>query len=279
MNALPRESPMHEPVAAIDDANVMRVMSESSESVPPTLSDIADESRRIVAEAGRQGVVLRITGSVAFQLRVRGRVSLPRPPLQDIDLVAPAGAERRTVRLLTDLGYSGENEFNARHGATRLVFWDRPRERKLEVFLGTLVMCHTLPLAERLAIESETIPLAELLLTKLQIVELNEKDVTDMLSLLIAYDVGASDLDQINAERIAELCARDWGLNHTVDRTLSRLGADPPSYRLTPEQRSGVDERIGRLSRTLEAKPKSVAWRLRARVGERMRWYEEPEEI
>jgi len=187
---------------------------------------------------------LPVTGSVAFRLRVGDRVRLPRPPLQDIDLVAPSGTERRTARVLTDLGYSGEKEFNARHGASRLVFWDRARERKLEVFLGTLVMCHTLPLSERLAIEAETIPMAEMLLTKLQIVQLNEKDVTDMLSLLIAYDVGASDTDQINAERIAELCARDWGLHHTVDRTLGRLAADPPSYELSPGQRSAVDERM-----------------------------------
>jgi hypothetical protein len=233
----------------------------------------------VVAAAGSRGEVLRITGSVAFHVRVGGRVRLPRPPLQDIDLVAPSGTERRATRLLTDLGYSGEKEFNARHGASRLVFWDRARDRKLEVFLGTLVMSHTLPIAERLNIETETVPLAELFLTKLQIVELNEKDVTDMLSLLIAFEVGASDVDQINAEHIALLCARDWGLHHTVHRTLERLATDPPSYQLSEAHRTVVDERIGKLRQALEAKPKSVAWRLRARVGERVRWYEEPEEI
>jgi hypothetical protein len=257
----------------------MRVMSETGESTSQTHPDITQEARRVVAEAGTRGEVLRITGSVAFHLRVNGRVRLPRPALQDIDLIAPAGTERRTSRLLNDLGYTGERDFNARHGATRLVFWDRARDRKLEVFLGTVVMCHTLPLAERLVIETETIPLAEMLLTKLQIVELNEKDVVDMHSLLIAYEVGPSDAAQINAERIAELCARDWGLHHTVQRTLDRLATDPPSYRLTPDQRKEVDARISRLRRALEAKPKTVAWRLRARVGERVRWYEEPEEI
>jgi len=278
MKVLTRDG-LHEPTTFIGGANVMRVMSEAGEADSQTLADIAQESRRVVAAAGMQGEVLRITGSVAFQLRVGTRVRLPRPPLQDIDLVAPSGAERRTARLLADLGYSPEREFNARHGASRLAFWDRARDRKLEVFLGTLVMCHTLPLAERLGIEAETIPLAELLLTKLQIVELNEKDVTDMHSLLIAYEVGISDLDQINGERIAELCARDWGLHHTVDRTLNRIAADPPSYELTESQRTVVDERIGKLRRALDAKPKSVAWRLRAKVGERVRWYEEPEEI
>jgi len=261
------------------DANVDRVTPETGEAGVPTLPDIADESRRVVSEARGRGEVLRVAGSVAFRLRVGDRVRLPRPALQDIDLVAPSGRERRTTRVLTDLGYTGERDFNARHGASRLLFWDRARERKLEVFVGTFVMCHTLPIADRLGIEPETIPLAEMMLTKLQIVELNEKDVADMHSLLIAVDVGESDVDQINAKLIAALCARDWGLHHTVSRTLDTLGSDPPSYQLTGGQRMVVDDRVAKLRTALEAEPKSVAWRLRAKVGERMRWYEEPEEI
>jgi hypothetical protein len=266
-------------VAAAGGANVIGVSSGTGQSDTQTHPDIAHEARRVVAEAGNRGEVLRITGSVAFHLRVAGRVRLPRPAAQDIDLIAPSGTERRTAKLLADLGYTGEREFNARHGATRLVFWDRARDRKLEVFLGTFVMCHALPLAERLEIETETIPLAEMLLTKLQIVALNEKDVADMHSLLIACEVGSSDADEINVERIAELCARDWGLHHTVHRTLDRLAVDPPSYQLTREQRAEVDRRIGHLRGALEAKPKTMAWRLRARVGERVKWYKEPEEI
>jgi hypothetical protein len=261
------------------DANVDRVMSETEQAGTPTLPDIAHESRRVVAEAGTRGELLRVAGSVAFRLRVGDRVRLPRPPLQDIDLVAPSGRDRRTVRVLTDLGYTGERDFNARHGASRLLFWDRHRERKLEVFVGTFVMCHTLPIADRLGIEAETIPLAEMMLTKLQIVELNEKDVADMHSLLIAFGVGESDTDEINSNYIAALCAREWGLHHTVSRTLDTLGIDPPSYQLSDSQRAIVDERIGKLRAALEAEPKSVAWRLRSKVGERMRWYEEPEEI
>jgi hypothetical protein len=244
-----------------------------------TLPDIAGEARRVVARATEQGELLRIAGGVAFQVRVAGRVQLPRPPLQDIDLVAPARSERRIVAALTGLGYAGEKAFNARHGDHRLIFWDEPRERKLEVFVGTFVMCHELPLAERLDFEPETLPLAELLLTKLQIVELNEKDMADMHSLLITHDVGAVDGEEINSGRIAALCANDWGLHHTVTRTLARLREDPPSYTLTSEQRDAVNDRIDRLERAIEQKPKSLAWRMRAKVGERVRWYEEPEEI
>lgn len=244
-----------------------------------TLPDMIDEARRIVAQATERGEVLRLAGGVAFKVRTAERVQLPRPPLNDIDLVARARRERGVLALLTELGYTGEKAFNARHGDRRLILWDEPRERKLEVFVGTLMMCHELPIAERLELDTETIPLAELLLTKLQIVELNEKDVADAHSLLITHDVGTGDADEINSARIASLCAKDWGLHHTVTRTLARLREDPPGYALTPEQRHLVDERLTKLERAIEEHPKTMSWRMRARVGERVRWYEEPEEI
>jgi hypothetical protein len=244
-----------------------------------TLPSIGDEAQRVVAQATDRGELVRIAGSVAFQLRVSGRAGLPRPAPVDIDLIAPARSERRIGALLTDLGYTGEKEFNARHGDRRLIFWDQSRDRKLEVFVGVFVMCHSLPLAERLDVDAETVPLAELLLTKLQIVELNEKDLCDMHSLLITHEVGGADDEQINSQRIAALCGADWGLHHTVDRTLERLAEDPPSYTLTVEQRHAVDERVAVLRQAIEDQPKTFAWRMRARVGERVRWYEEPEEI
>jgi hypothetical protein len=244
-----------------------------------TYEEIGDEARRVVARATERGEILRIAGGVAFQLRVAGRLTLPRPPLGDIDLVAPAKRERRVVALLTELGYTGEKEFNARHGDRRLIFWDEARNRKLEVFVGRFVMCHELPIAARLEVEPETLALAELLLTKLQIIELNEKDLADMHSLIVTHDVGDSDDDQINAARIASLCGSDWGLHHTVSLTLSRLGEDPPSYTLTADQRALVQERVGKLQRAIDEQPKSMSWRMRARVGERVQWYIEPEEI
>jgi hypothetical protein len=247
--------------------------------VAATVADIVEEARRVVAAATRRGMVVRISGGASFQLRVQGGASLPRAPINDIDLVAPSGTERRVSKTLTEFGYEGEMAFNARHGETRLMFWDRSRDRKLEVFLGTFLMCHPLPIARRLHIDRETIPLAELLLTKLQIVELNEKDMADMHMLLLAHDVGSADGDVINQDLIASLCAADWGLHHTITRTLGRLRSDPPSYRLDPEQRRLVDERVDRIVAAIEQRPKTLAWQIRSRVGERVPWYVEPEEV
>ena len=71
-------------------------------------------------------------------------------------------------------------------------------------------------------------PLAELVLTKLQIVELNEKDVRDTALLSDGHAVSCHDDETINGERIAELCGGDWGpwrtITHNLERCREHLG-------------------------------------------------------
>lgn len=241
--------------------------------------DMVDEAAWIVASAAERACALRIIGGIAFILLTRDRVTLPRLSPADIDLVAPAKTERKVAATLEALGYAGDRGFNARHGDRRLLFKSPIGGRKVEVFVGTFEMCHRLSLTDRLSVQTPTVPRAELLLTKLQIFELNEKDLTDIHLLLLASDVGSSDSGTINANRISELCARDWGLHHTVCRNLERARETPPSYTLTPDQRTTIELRTAELRRAIDDHPKSAAWRLRAAVGERVRWYEEPEEI
>jgi hypothetical protein len=123
------------------------------------------------------------------------------------------------------------------------------------------------------------VPLAELLLTKLQIAELNEKDVGDSLALLHGHPVGEADGDSVNAARIAEVLAADWGLWRTFTGNLAVSRERLQGYELTGDERESVWGRIDALTERIEAEPKSRAWKLRARIGERKRWYETPEEV
>jgi hypothetical protein len=246
-----------------------------------THEEIGAEARRVVAAATDRGEVLRIAGGVAYQLRVAGRVALPRAPLGDIDLIAPAKRNRRVAALLTEIGYTPEKEFNARHGDRRLIFWDLARERKLEVFVGTFVMCHELPIAERLEVEPETVPLAELLLTKLQIVELNEKDADDCLRLLVTFPLEDSDdAGAIDLRVFRSLVADDWGWWRTVTLNLERISALLNGGARPAIEGGKLDARtqLQALSDAAESAPKSRRWKMRARIGERKRWYDVPEE-
>jgi hypothetical protein len=140
-------------------------------------------------------------------------------------------------------------------------------------------MCHRIPLSERLELEASTVPLAELLLTKLQIIELNEKDVRDTVLLLHGHPVEEHDEDAVNGARIASLCAADWGLWRTITANLEHCRDRVDDYELLSPEREQIAARFNQILDRVEAEPKSRGWKLRAKVGERKRWYDLPEEV
>jgi hypothetical protein len=163
-----------------------------------------------------------------------------------------------------------------------MLFRDVANERDLDVLIGEFAMCHELPVLDEAVPERLTIPLADLLLTKLQIVELNQKDLWDVYNLLHAHVVvdggGAGGLDAIDGGRIAALCARDWGLWRTVTQSLATLREPEHEAALPDDVRDTVRGRVAELESAIDGAKKSRRWSMRSRIGERVRWYEEPEE-
>jgi hypothetical protein len=165
------------------------------------------------------------------------------------------------------------------NGNERLLFHDLEHGRQVDVFVGSFRMCHVIPLTERLSPGHRTVPLAELLLTKLQIVELNEKDVRDTMLLFHGHEVADHDDEAVNGGRIAELCAGDWGLWRTITGNLERCQEMTGSYDLPDEDRHRISDRFRALLGRIEAEPKGRGWKMRAKIGERKRWYDLPEEV
>jgi hypothetical protein len=244
-------------------------------------SDLEIEARRLLRLAAQTGVPLRLIGGMAIRMLAGARAhpALERV-IRDLDLVT-ARREGRSVReLLTSSGYVPNREFNALHGHHRLLFYDETHDRQVDVFIGEFRMCHELPLTERLEAQPLTLPAAELLMTKLQIVKFNEKDRADALNLLLSHEVAAGrDDGAINAGRIVQLTSQDWGLQHTFELNLGRLSEALPALPLSDAERQLIGGRITALREAMSAAPKSRRWKLRARVGERKQWYEEPEEV
>lgn len=242
------------------------------------LADPVAEAMRVATEAGTE-LSLRLLGGVAVRLHVD---HVPRSLIrefEDIDFVTTSKAGGDVARLLEDLGYQGNERFNTLNGHRRLVFYDLENHRHVDVFVGEFSLCHKIPLEERLDLDSPTIPLADLLLTKLQVVEINHKDLGDIALLLLEHEVAEHDKEAVNGAYVAELLASDWGLWRTATGSLERLRSRLTELGLEAGQLQIVAERIERLLAQVEDQPKSMKWRARARVGERKRWYEEPEEI
>jgi hypothetical protein len=243
------------------------------------LTDVVAEAARILDAASGLRTPLRLLGGVAVRVHAHGELppALARP-YADIDLATEKKGGPETVELLESLGYVPNERFNALNGASRLLMYDLEHERQVDVFVGEFEMCHRIPL-DRLALESSTIPLAELLLTKLQIVQLNPKDMRDVWAVLLFHDVGEHDEETVNADVVARRLAADWGLWRTTRGNLERLRGELPGSGLGDVERAAIDDRLRRLWERVEREPKSLRWRSRARLGDRAKWYEEPEEV
>ena len=241
-----------------------------------TRPDIVDEALHVLAVGA--DVPLRVLGGVAVA------ISLPRGPVlprryNDIDFITARGAGPTAAKLFEGLGYEGDHQFNGLNGHRRLLFYDVANTRRVDVFVGRFEMCHMWPLERRLTVTERTIPLCDLLLTKLQIFAVNEKDQRDILSLLHGHMLTESDAQGINSAYIAERCAIDWGLWRTVTMNIERAREAVPRFELARRDEATISSRLGELRTRIDAEPKSTKWKLRARVGERVPWYEEPEEI
>jgi hypothetical protein len=250
-------------------------LSDSSE----IQADVVEEGRRLIGVAEAANVPLRLLGGVA--VRVRASSALPGSltrEYKDIDVAVSRKGSGAAAKLLKDIGYEPHVGFNAMNARERLLFYDEPNRRQLDVFVGAFRMCHEIPLEQRLTVDAATVPLAELLLTKLQIVELNEKDVRDTVALFHEHEVTGDD-SGVNASRVAELCGADWGLWRTITANLQNVRSHLDRYALSPAENELVGSRLDAVQERIEAAPKSRAWRLRARVGDRVKWYETPEEV
>jgi hypothetical protein len=244
--------------------------------------DITEEMNRLMDAAQENKLHLRLIGGLAIKVH---SPSASHRALQrtypDIDLVAPKRDKRKLDVFFANMGYLPEKNFNLLNGDRRQIFYDAETGRRIDIFVGDFEMCHKLPMRGRLDAHPVTVPLAELFLSKTQIVELNRKDALDIISLLLDNEVGYSDENQINIDHITRLCIKDWGLYKTLTITLSKveniLVESNPG--LDAEQQQIVLTRINTIRRLLDRANKPILWKVRDRVGTRIRWYTEVEEV
>lgn len=242
------------------------------------------EVERVIGAAEAAGATLRVLGSIGVALHCPDAKRL-LPAFErtyaDIDFAAYGKQAREVTAAISSLGYREDREVFITSGGRRAIF-DHPTSLAihLDVFYDELEFCHRIPLAGRLAVDRPTIPLAELLLSKLQIVKLNEKDVIDTILLLLDHELGAGDADVIDAGRVAQLAAEEWGLWRTLTMNLDKVATFAGTYpQLDAEQAAKVTAGALALKRAIDAVPKPLAWRLRDRVGDRRQWWTDVDEV
>lgn len=239
------------------------------------------EGPRLVQMADDAGVAVRLFGGVAiWQRSGEGtRAALGRD-YADVDLVAHRRQSRALRDLLEQEGYLPERTFNATHGAGRLLYHAADGSFHIDIFLDRFSMSHTLDFEHRLELEDLSLPAADLLLAKLQVVEVNRKDLSDAAMLLLDHRLGDEDgAGKLNVAYVSQVCAADWGLYTTSSDNLERLAGLVADLSLGEGPADTLGGRIAELRDQLHRAPKTRGWKLRARIGRRKRWYETPEEV
>ena len=244
------------------------------------LGNIVEETKRILLESKKRGIVLRLFGGMAIRLHSPSAThrSLERK-YADIDFMALKKQSKEIRKLFADLGYTSRDVFNALQGDRRLIFQDLENNRRIDIFLNIFAMCHTFDFSDRLTIDTDTISLADLLATKLQVVEMTEREYRDITALVHDHEIGDSDAPEtISGKYLANLCADKWGVYKTFTTNIANVISRLDQTSLEEKDKQIVLNRLEDLRRRIEAVPKTVRWKARARLGEKVQWYELPEQ-
>jgi len=246
-----------------------------------TLADLVAEMHRLINAASESQIKLRAFGGLAILVHSQKDSRYFRRDAPDIDLIVSKNERQKLESFFRSVGYSPDKQFNLLNGMRRQIYYRESDDLRIDILVGDFEMCHKLPLDDRLHVDPVTIPMAELLLSKAQVVELNHKDAFDIVSLLLNNEIGSEKDGSIDLERIASLCAQDWGLYKTTSINLNRvedLLADE-DLKLKKEERELILGRVRQIQKAFDDMPKSLAWQMRDKVGTRVRWYMEVEEV
>jgi hypothetical protein len=232
----------------------------------------------IVHAIAVKGGRARLFGGRAVALLCKDKIppELKRDSL-DIDLFILRRDRKIVTQVLKELGCAPEAEFNLLNGNQRLIF--HHYDTKIDIFIDSFRMSHEIELAGRIAEADVTLSPTDLLLTKLQVAEINPKDMTDVAALFLALPLDPSDRLGLDPQYLARCLAKDWGLWRTSTMNLAKTRESAPDF--LPRSGNWLD-RLNDVISTIEERiantPKSLKWRSRAIIGERMPWFERPEE-
>ena len=242
------------------------------------------EAVHIVQAAAQEGLTLRVLGSLAFHLRCPRYGHLQKALGRSYTDVDFAGYSKQAARMATffaALNYREDSEVNLYFAGQRMIFYHPTIEGfYIDIFFDKLNFCHEINWVGRLDAETLTLPLAEMLLEKMQIVKINEKDIIDTIMLLLEHPLENRDDGAINVELISTLCAKNWGLWRTTTMNLEKVAQMVNGYRaLSETEIAHVAAQVETALQRMDQEPKSFAWKMRSKIGDRVKWYQEVDEV
>ncbi|MEM2964195.1 MAG: hypothetical protein QXE22_01920 [Candidatus Bathyarchaeia archaeon] len=257
---------------------------------------ILEDAVTLVKEAAERGLYLRVLGAVGIRLNAwrhedlfhkLNRLNSERK-FTDIDLAAYSRQRNEVRKLLEELGYQVDQYALLLHGSSRMMFHHPEKKYGVDVFFDKLEFSHTVefgsnPKEGRLNLNALTASPTDLLLEKLQIHEINEKDIKDIILLFAANIVGEEEGENIiNGKYVATLLSEDWGFWYdasiNLQKTLKYLEKYVEESMVGKEVQSVVSERMEKLQSLIELQPKTKNWEKRNKQGSKKKWWRDVEE-
>lgn len=266
-----------------------------------SLEEFLKESLSLAEEANKRGVTIRVIGGFAIYMhsdhseecrylqQSLNRLGGYRPAFTDLDIAAYGSQWKQVTELLEKvMRFVPNRMINAVYGSDRLVYSHPIHQYQVDVFLDKLDFSHTISFGKlgggRLEIDHPTLNLADLMLEKLQINQLNRKDMIDMLVLLLGHDVGSVQSPQVvDGKHIARTLAQDWGFWYDATSNLKKTSDLAISLfnegKITSEAFERIGSRIRTLLTMIDVEEKSKNWLKRAKDGTRKIWYREVSDL
>jgi len=243
-----------------------------------------DEALTLVREAEAEGIRLRILGSIAYRLQCPNNLHLfedTKRVLTDVDFGAEKNQNKAIRQFLIARDYVPDEGVYMASEGSRHVYLHKDTNLNVDVFADELYFCHRIPFKNRLDLDSPTICTTDLLLEKMQIVEINLKDFKDTIVLMLEHPLSHQQAGpkSIDTDYIVDMMRRDWGFYHTFTTNLERVPGHLSEFpSMKKEEHAVVRSRIDELLKVLDEAPKTLAWKMRAKIGTRRQWYQEVSE-
>jgi hypothetical protein len=257
---------------------------------------ILEDALTLVRLAAERGLFLRLLGAVGIRVNASRHEDLfnklnrlnSERKFTDIDLAAYSCQRNEVRKLLEEVGYQVDRYALLLHGSSRMMFQHPEKKYCVDVFFDKLEFSHDVwfgsnPKEGRLNLNPLTLSPTDLLLEKLQIHEINEKDIKDIILLLAANTIGEEEGENIiNGKYIATLLADDWGFWYdatlNLQKTLKFLEKYVQENMVDEKVQNIVSERISELQKLIERQPKTKNWEKRSKQGSKKKWWRDVEE-
>lgn len=243
--------------------------------------ELVKEGIQIIQEAEKREATLRLMGGLAIRLHTKNNLDLferlNRMP-GDIDFMGLKKQSWNVRETMKSLGYEPNQQVNAYHGHKRQIWYSKSNQ--IDILFDIFEMCHVIDMRNRLHLDYPTITPSDLFLQKIQIVQINEKDIKDLIILLLEHEPSEEEKDSINLKYLSRVLGDDWGFWYTTNLNLDKLDKLVENYPvLSFNEKQTIHSRVKIIKDTIAAAPKSFRWRLREKIGTKAQWYNVVEEV